>query len=59
MKEYIIFRDKDNANLWCAINEEFINVRESPVGFGLTPGYALKELIEQEDEIENDSTNNL
>jgi hypothetical protein len=59
MKEYRIFKDNDNIHLWCAINEEFINVRESPAGFGLTPGFALKELIEQEEELENDSRNNL
>lgn len=45
MKEYKVFKEKD---LWCAINEEFLNIQESPVGFGLTPVVALEELITQE-----------
>ena len=48
MKEYKIFMD---GNLWCAVNELFINLQESPAGFGLTPSVALKELIEQENDI--------
>jgi len=45
MKEYKIFMD---GNLWCAVNEEFTNIQESPAGFGLTPIVALEELIMQE-----------
>ena len=38
MKEYKVFKDGD---LWCAVNEEYTNIRESPAGFGLTPMVAL------------------
>lgn len=48
MKEYKIFMDGD---LWCAVNELFTNLQESHAGFGLTPETALKELLEQEDDI--------
>ena len=47
MKEYKVFMD---GNLWCAVNEEYINIQESPVGFGLTPMVALGELVMQENE---------
>lgn len=50
MKEYRIFSDKDNKYLFCAINNEFINFKESPAGFGLTPMVALGELVRQENE---------
>ena len=46
MKEYHIFMD--GPYLWCAVNEQFINIQESPAGFGLTPEVALSELIMQE-----------
>jgi len=48
MKKYEVFRDGD---LWCAVNNDFINVQESPVGFGITPMVALGELVFQECEI--------
>lgn len=47
MKEYKVFKDGD---LWCAVNEEFTNIQESPAGFGLTPMIALGELVMQENE---------
>lgn len=47
MKEYKVFKDGD---LWCAVNEEYINIQESPAGFGLTPMVALGELVMQENE---------
>jgi len=47
MKEYKVFKD---GNLWCAVNEEFINIQESPCGFGITPMVALGELVMHENE---------
>lgn len=52
--EYKIFKDGD---LWCAVNNEFLNIQESPVGFGLTPVVALEELITQEIDWENNDEN--
>jgi hypothetical protein len=48
MKEYKVYQDGD---LWCAVNEEFINIKESVMGFGLTPMAALGELVKYEEEI--------
>ena len=48
--EYRIFKD---GSLWCATTNEFINLQESEAGFGLTPGFALKELLEQIETREN------
>jgi len=45
MKEYKVFK---NGYLWCAVNEEFINIKESPAGFGITPMVAVGELVFQE-----------
>jgi hypothetical protein len=50
MKEYKIFKEGD---LWCAVNEEFTNIQESPAGFGLNPVVALEELLTQEVDMEN------
>lgn len=47
MKKYEIFMD---GNLWCAVNDEFTNIQESPAGFGLTTEVALSELIMQEND---------
>jgi hypothetical protein len=47
MKEYKVFKD---GALWCAVNEEYTNIQESLVGFGITPMVALGELVMQENE---------
>lgn len=41
--EYKIYKDGDN---WCAIDTNtFIDLAQSEVGFGLTPGEALANLL--------------
>ena len=50
MIEYKIFKD---GNLWCAVTNDFINIQESDAGFGLTPGFALKELLDQIEDNKN------
>lgn len=39
--DFIVFMD---GNSWCAVTEDFIDRMESDVGFGDTPGEAVKEL---------------
>ena len=36
-----VFMDGD---MWCAVDEDFVNIQESPCGFGITPNDAVKEL---------------
>lgn len=36
-----VFRD---GNMWCAVMPDFINLQESPAGFGETPALAREEL---------------
>jgi hypothetical protein len=37
-----VFKD---GNMWCAVDPDFINLQESPAGFGETPGLAREELM--------------
>ena len=41
-----VFKDgfKD-GNSWCATHKNFVNLQESPTGFGATKGEAIRELI--------------
>jgi len=34
-----------DGNMWCAVNPDFVNLQESPAGFGETPEIARKSLI--------------
>lgn len=45
--EYRVFRD---GNAWCATSSGFVNLQESPAGFGASPMEALGELIVEEGE---------
>lgn len=38
-----VFLDGDT---WCATGEGFVNIQESPVGFGITPSDAVRGLME-------------
>lgn len=37
-----VFRD---GNAWCAVHPDFINLQESPAGFGETPKMAREQLL--------------
>jgi len=50
-RQYNLFRD---GNMWCATRPDFINLQESPAGFGTTPRDALAALIEDEQEERRD-----
>lgn len=41
MQKYIVFMD---GNQWCATTPEFVNLQESPAGFGDTPSAAIEKL---------------
>jgi hypothetical protein len=46
-EEYRVFKDGD---MWCATCPGFINIQESPVGFGETPLIAFNNIFPQEDD---------
>lgn len=37
-----------DGNVWCAVRQDFVNLQESPAGFGETREMALKQLISEE-----------
>jgi len=37
-----------DGNMWCATYSDFINLQESPAGFGDTIPEAIQDLLEQE-----------
>jgi hypothetical protein len=37
-----------DGNAWCATRHDFVNLQESPAGFGDTPMIALGELLLEE-----------
>jgi len=42
--KYILQRD---GNAWCATEETFVNLQESPAGFGDTPSEAISNLQDE------------
>ncbi len=34
-----------DGNSWCVTRQDFVNLQESPVGFGLTPNEAVNDLL--------------
>ncbi|KKN06987.1 hypothetical protein LCGC14_1071770 [marine sediment metagenome] len=50
MKEKLIKTYMD-GNLWCAVYDDFINLQESPAGFGKRKLEAIKELLIETDNL--------
>jgi hypothetical protein len=51
MDSGIILRVFVDGNLWCAVyHTEFINLQESPAGFGNSVAEAVENLMQQGDE---------
>jgi hypothetical protein len=42
---------KKDGNMWCAFYDDFINLQESPAGFGETPQKAVDELKKYSEEL--------
>jgi hypothetical protein len=49
MKEELILTFEMDGNSWCCYLSSFINLQESPAGFGNTKRAALEDLLSQVD----------
>lgn len=46
LKDIVEVRVFKDGLLWCAVTNDFTNLQESAAGFGLTPDFAVKELVD-------------